>query len=362
MKMNLRETASKSIGKLGVVGFLGLLGTALLGGGFYSETVYSKDLGLKPGEFVITVDAPLPNPQSGLELPRNWRTTDGPYLKSQRAPTRTGLKELKLSGSAAFSRIQFTNLLKNLKGARRKVLVMDLRQESHALLGDLAISWYGKDNTLNAGKTLEEIEADEASRLAQLRSMKQVSVKKWEHSRHKDGRKKAEFRDVIVPVEALATEKEWVEENGAEYFRLPVADHQRPTNLEVDRFLKKYAELKTGNYWVHMHCAAGVGRTTTFMILFDMLQNCQKLSEQEIISRQHLLGGADLLVPSGKQPIRKEWAVVRRAFIHDFYRYCKAQGPDFKTSWSNWLNSRGTEPNTRPNTEPHVKSSPLTSG
>jgi protein-tyrosine phosphatase len=316
-----------------------LIQVSFITGMVFSFAAYAKDLNLKKGEYVLTVDAPIPTKKSGLELPRNWRTTFGGYHKQGSNPTRAGLDDLKASGSAEFTRKQFSNFVKKIKDKAKKILILDLRQESHALMGDLAVSWYGKDNTLNAGKTLAEIEADEASRLEQLRSMKQVPVKKWQYSEHPDGSKKAEFKDVLVPVEAVASEKEWVQENGAEYFRLPIPDHQRPRDEDVDQFLKKYQEWRSKDYWVHMHCAAGVGRTTTFMILYDMLKNCRSVSENDIIERQHLIGGANLLVVTATQGTRKEWAQSRKEFIHNFYTYCKEVGPEFKQSWSSWLHS-----------------------
>ena len=43
--------------------------------------------------------------------------------------------------------------------------------------------------------------------------------------------------------------------------------------------------------WFHFHCKAGVGRTTTFMIMYDIIKNGNNVSLNDIIGRQVLLSG-----------------------------------------------------------------------
>lgn len=45
--------------------------------------------------------------------------------------------------------------------------------------------------------------------------------------------------------------------------------------------------------WVHFHCEAGMGRTTTMMILWDIYNN-PELPLETIVKRQHLIGGAQI--------------------------------------------------------------------
>ena len=45
------------------------------------------------------------------------------------------------------------------------------------------------------------------------------------------------------------------------------------------------------NTWFHFHCKAGVGRTTTFMIMYDIIKNGNEVSLHDIIGRQLLLSG-----------------------------------------------------------------------
>lgn len=44
---------------------------------------------------------------------------------------------------------------------------------------------------------------------------------------------------------------------------------------------------------IHFHCKAGIGRTTTFMIMYDIIKNYQHISLNDIIKRQVVLSKMD---------------------------------------------------------------------
>ncbi len=75
------------------------------------------------------------------------------------APTtnRLGLETLSISGSAQFSREGLRQLQEKLAG--KKLLVVDLRQESHGFLNGWPVSWYADHDWANLGKTLKEVES-----------------------------------------------------------------------------------------------------------------------------------------------------------------------------------------------------------
>jgi Inositol hexakisphosphate len=136
-------------------------------------------------------------------------------------------------------------------------------------------------------------------------------------------------------VRTVATEKGYVNTLGHEYFRIPAPDYKRPRDQDIDRFVQFYKQHGSGK-WIHFHCAAGQGRTTTFMTMFDMMKNAKNVSAKDIMKRQWMVGGIDINATDKKDRNRKTWAEERRDFILRFHKYAAAEGPDFKKTWSEW--------------------------
>ncbi|MBA2367662.1 MAG: dual specificity protein phosphatase family protein [Candidatus Protochlamydia sp.] len=252
------------------------------------------------------------------ELPRNWRTTK----KSISDPSTNllGLNNLQVSGSAQFNEKAFVYLTHKLPNVR--IIVLDLRQESHLIVNGTAISWTdGQENRGNSGKTLNEIERDEQQRLEQIKK-EGLAMKNSPISSHEFGKN------------LVQTEKELVESLGHTYIRLPVADHNAPSDATVDQYVALIKSLGT-NDWVHVHCKAGKGRTTTFMTVYDIMKNAQSVALMDILSRQKLLGGTDL-THWQRNTIRDSVLKKRFEFIKNFYRYCK-EVPLFDQKWSEWV-------------------------
>jgi hypothetical protein len=123
--------------------------------------------------------------------------------------------------------------------------------------------------------------------------------------------------------------------------RLPVPDHMRPSDKQVDRFVKLVRAVgKDKGTWLHVHCEAGDGRTTTFLAMYDMMHNARAVSFEDIVHRQWLLGGIDLLATNARAPWKREYARKRAEFIKKFYRYCRENKDGFKTMWSAWLEGK----------------------
>ena len=53
----------------------------------------------------------------------------------------------------------------------------------------------------------------------------------------------------------------------------------------------KFVENQPKGSWLHFHCKEGIGRTTTFMIMYDIIKNNKTVSLNDIITRQVLLSG-----------------------------------------------------------------------
>jgi hypothetical protein len=251
-------------------------------------------------------------------LPVHFRKSSGEFLASaENVPDTTGLALLNASGSAEFCLRSLEVMLKNI--GRDKITIVDLRQESHGFVNGLCVSWDGLANT---GLSREEIEADETRRLDSLFKVKNISV-----------------NQIPLVVGSVQTEKELARKYNAGYYRIPVTDRRKPQNEDADRFIK-FVNSLGNDTWLHFHCHAGYGRTTTFLAMYDMMRNSRKVSLQDILQRQHLLGGINLARIEESPGVDKKDARELKEFLIDFYSYCRANSDNFGTLFSVWIANR----------------------
>jgi hypothetical protein len=257
-------------------------------------------------------------------LPRNFRTTDDPLKPSDdKIPSTTGLIELHSSGSGEFTADNFKLFLARTHGP---VTIFDLRQETHIFVNGLPVSWVATRDWANVGRSQTEIELDEAARVQSLTPGEPV----------KKGNAHSAVPQQVVVKEA-SIERDLASSAGTSYVRVAVTDHTRPLDDAVDRFVLAVRALPE-NAWAHFHCEAGLGRTTTFMVLYDMLRNATRVSLEDIVRRQKLLGyDYDVLrvAPNWKAPYTED----RVAFVRAFYNYARANPNGRPQLWSEWLKS-----------------------
>ncbi|MBP2643401.1 MAG: hypothetical protein H6Q67_1288 [Firmicutes bacterium] len=271
--------------------------------------------------------------QNQDKLPRNFRTCEDAFLKGPDSlPSRKGLEELRMSGSAQFSELEFKELLKVLAG-KGPVVVVDLRQESHGLINGHGVSWYAKRNWGNYGKPSAQSIQEEKNLLHSAKNQSITAVKL--------GDKHEQDQTVTLEVTSALTEEEFVKAHHAGYLRLTATDHIAPNDESVDEFLRFYKTMPK-NTWLHFHCQAGEGRTTTFMVMYDMLRNAKHESFDAIVKRQYLIGGADLLEVKDSGSWKVSYVKERMAFIRNFYEYVKQNADDLPIPWSEW---KKTHPN-----------------
>lgn len=215
---------------------------------------------------------------------------------------------------------------------KKNVVIVDLRQELHGFINGDAVSWYQPHNWGNIGKTTENILKTEQ----QL--VNRVKKSFW----------KLIYRDKRIPVpyqtSDAQTEKELTQAHSIGYLRFPITDHRRPTDKDVDTFIQWMQNLPKGT-WIHFHCSAGKGRTTTFLAMQDMMLNSSRESLETIIQRQQELGGINLFHVSqdNKDEWKRTYIESRVEFVKFFYEYSK-ENPDFQISWSKWIESKGINP------------------
>lgn len=267
------------------------------------------------------------NMENQDSLPRNFRMCTSSIINSpDPLPSLEGLAELKASASAQFSQ-QSLKIINEILPPN-PIVIVDLRQESHGFADGRAISWYSDKNWHNLGKTLKEILEDEQKRLAKIEEDGFFIVYEKDHIVSS-----LISAATIESVSEALTEDEIAKLSGVYYIRIPVPDHRKPQNHEVDQFIE-FVKSLPDDAWLHFHCAAGRGRSTMFMAMYDMMKNARKVSYHDILARQKLIGGKDLTV-APKTKSYYPYLVERIAFLEHFYEYCK-QNPEFAESWSSW--------------------------
>lgn len=236
-----------------------------------------------------------------------------------------GLSELRASGSASFSQAELALMKEHFNGP---VVVVDLRQESHALVNGEPVTWYADNDWGNLGRSNAEVKQLEQEQLSELPSSLDLSPAKADDE--------GTTRPFHFDVHSRQSEGEVVEALGMGYFRLYVTDHLRPSDGEVDRFLA-FLDLLPPDTWLHFHCRGGKGRTTTFLALYDMLRNAHQVEFQEIVKRQMALPPTYNLLAERSQSPRHVYYQERAQFVRKFYQFARNRPAGL--SWSLWSQS-----------------------
>lgn len=278
----------------------------------------------------------LPDPllvldaRNAAHLAKNFRMSSSSVKKPERLNL-TGLSDLHMMGSAQFSELGLKSALDRV-GAK-SAMIIDLRQESHGYLNGNAISWYGKRNAANEGKTSKTIELEQAHLLAGLDRQEKVKAYKIKERSEDGGIENAQ--PVEFAVHQVLSESDLADKYHLAYHRYYVQDHHAPDDKTVDKFVSSVKNVSASK-WIYIHCRGGSGRTTTFMSMYDMMHNAKTVSFDDILARQLAIGGKDLQkLPAEDSYLYKD-AVKRLDFLKEFYEYAKANNDNFESTWSEW--------------------------
>lgn len=254
-----------------------------------------------------------------LEIPRNFRIDE----------------KLKASASGQFSEKTLNAILGKLDG---KVMLVDLRRESHGFVNGIPISWYHTQNNSNQGLSTEQLLLKEKAQLQELKTHNPLIVSLI-IDKAAGVIQKAE--PIEIEIKSIETEEELASRLGLQYLRFQVLDRNRPDDEVVDEFIQLIKNLPPDT-WLHFHCRGGKGRSTTFMVLYDMSKNAKNESLDAILLRQHQLGGVDLANPSDqpKDLWKIQMAKDRKAFLLQFYRYAADPNGYPKLTWQEWLKKK----------------------
>lgn len=211
-----------------------------------------------------------------------------------------GLDTLNISGSGQFSEEGLLKMKASIGDFPIKVV--DLREESHGFANGTALSWENEINNSNKGLTLDEITKEENKLLSSI----PLNVPLEFTNTDKE----------IVP-KVVKNEEDITKDNGISYVRVPVTDGNIPTEEMANYFVDVVNKLPKDT-WLHFHCKEGIGRTTTFMAMYDIMRNGNDVPLMDIIKRQVIL--------SGIKPKHHEdfYSGRKFAFLNDFYNKFKS--------------------------------------
>ncbi len=287
-------------------------------------------------------------------LPGNLRLSCGEWSASAAEKvgeeaaqvSRQGLETLRVSGSAQPSLAGLSLLRDDLLGkipAGSEIWIADLRQESHFYADGVSMSIADSSNEANTGLSTAEVTLLEQEQMQALAAGELAG-------------------------KSLCTEQQAAEALGMHYVRFAITDHYFPEPAVVDEIIQFYRSLPE-NAWVHFHCRAGRGRTTSLCMMFDILRN-PELDYETLALRQYLLGGKDLRESSSsgkkdsssgkkdsssgsssgkkssssghsggkKSSSSGSTKLKQEKMLPLFYQYVNAQrSNDFQLSWSDWL-------------------------
>lgn len=278
-----------------------------------------------------------------LKMPHGFRSTKDTFSvkkvqkwvqEKRKLPSRKGMESISASASAQFSDLSFRNLVKVLEG-KKKLYVIDLRQESHGFAGGHAISLYGRHNAANKGLTDAEAEAAEKAFLQDIENNTPPHIYNLVEKKEGEILKVVPLRIHPAPVQS---EKELAESFGAEYRRFRTLDHNIPDAEVMTNFVNFIKDLPE-NVHLHFHCRGGKGRASQFMVYYDILKNAKNVSLEDILDRQYLIGSKRLqsISLSPSKAWKKKGAEERLQQVKYVYEYARDPNGYGARTWKDWL-------------------------
>jgi hypothetical protein len=239
-----------------------------------------------------------------------------------------------MSGSAMFSLEQLA-AARSAIGPGLHVTVVDARREPHGLINQgEAVSLYATLDSAHSGLPKADIEADNQAWLLSLMSAGHTSVTTRAAFKAHDPGSDA----TNVQVSTSMTERQAVESLGMTYLPLFTPDYMRPDDESVDTVVDM-AKAPAADAWLHFHCAEGHGRTTTLMVMWEMLRTGVDLDTA--MRDQVKIGGHDLTRLPAAEP-RHTWEGDRLVFLQRFAEYVQEQRTGgFPVKWSEWAAAKG---------------------
>jgi protein-tyrosine phosphatase len=239
------------------------------------------------------------------KLPRNFRDLSSLNLNA--------------IASGQFSENELALISK--KYPNQKIIIVDLRRENHGFINGEPVVWQTPFHQVNSNKKISEIIQKEQYLLNFAKNNQKIIINKTLEKDEEKGWYKS-IEPQITDVKSVASEKDLAKKYGFEYKRFSVQDYQAPDLNQLKAYVKFINNLPKDKK-IYVHCAAGRGRTTTFLAIYDILKNGDQFTLDEILERQYKIGGVKLNEIDEKYQWRLENAEKRLKVIQDFYNQNK---------------------------------------
>lgn len=251
---------------------------------------------------------------SDTYYPENFRVIKN--IKTKNISS-AGLNKIRILGSGQFDQNQLQHII-NITG--QKLIIVDLRQETHFFINGKPVSLRGHHDQANKHLTSAEINKNQQNIISKLKNYTSINIYHVTKC-HLCLIKNNYFADK-VKIDTIESEQELAQQNKVGYLHLYITDHQKPNVIETAKFIDFVNHIPKNTY-LYFHCHKGVGRTTTFMVMYDMILNAKKVSFKDILLRQTMLGGKNFYILPPKHSYKYKAAVKRYMFLKDFYTFTK---------------------------------------
>jgi hypothetical protein len=239
------------------------------------------------------------------------------------------------SASGIFTKLQLKNAIRHIEEINpeiKRIHVIDLMKEYHGFIeynqNAIPFSWRANYNTVNFGINYQDIAKNELEVIQKMRDKfngKNLYIVSSFSSI--DGILDKIHQHVkINKCKNILTEGDLCASEDIIYHRFSSIDYNPPQYqaiIDLARFTQN--EFNPQTDWVHIHCHAGQGRSTSFSILFDMFMRVENstlnsISFPDLLQFHFESGGKNLL----EKPIN-EWkypmAIARNNMLHQMYNF-----------------------------------------
>jgi hypothetical protein len=231
----------------------------------------------------------------------NFRTLQD-KISSTESVDLTGLREIQASGGNA---PRFADVQQRLSPIKMQKIIVDVKCEPHGYVYEIPTTFLG---------------------YGQPKPGYRHYVRRlfWTGTIHE--------RPELVISESIEAKK-----YGFAYKAVNIGSKFSATDNSIDDIVNFFDTLPK-DVWLHIHCTNGKGRTSTLLVMLDMMKNAPRVKLADIIKRHHLLGSVDLLNTTiwKKGTYLPEQLVARKKFIINFYDFICQRKAGGIQRWSDW--------------------------